>query len=159
VNITITLPTTAATFTGSGTDADGTISSYLWSQYEGPSTATLTNASTATVTASNLVLGKYGFRLRVKDNHNTSGYDYMNVTVVSGAREATPEPVTLAELESETKRCDDCSIIIYNMNGKRFYSGLFDYEQYKTITKSLQLYCYTLMRNSKKVDSGKVLQR
>lgn len=160
VDLDITLPTNAATFTGSGTDADGTIAAYLWSQYEGPTTATFTNETTATVTVSNLVVGKYGFRLRVKDNNNASGYDYMTVTVHSSARQSTEtESITLAELESQAKRCDDCSIVIYNMSGKRFYSGLFDYEQYKYITQSLQLYCYTLMRNNKKIDTGKVFQK
>jgi hypothetical protein len=159
IDLTITLPTNSATFTGTATDPDGTISSFLWSQYEGPSTATFTNANTATVTVSDLVVGKYGFRLSVRDNYNALKNDYMTVTVVSGAREATAENITLAELETETKRCEDCSIIIYNLNGKRFYSGLFDYDQYKQITRSLQLYCYTLMRNNKKIDSGKVFQK
>ena len=44
----IVLPVDSVTLAGSGTDADGVIESYLWTQVSGPSTATLTDADTAT---------------------------------------------------------------------------------------------------------------
>ena len=50
----ITLPTSSASLTGSGTDADGTIASYLWTQVTGPSTSTFSATNTANITVSNL---------------------------------------------------------------------------------------------------------
>jgi ribosomal protein L14 len=74
---------TAVTLTGSGTDSDGTIASFAWTQIAGP-TATLTNANTATATftapqvAVDTVLT---FRLTVTDNGGASGSATTNVTV------------------------------------------------------------------------------
>lgn len=79
--ITITLPTNSASIIGSGTDADGSISSYAWTQVSGPNTATLTNASNPTVSASNLIQGVYSFRLTVTDNQGASGLANVSVTV------------------------------------------------------------------------------
>ena len=77
----LTLPTNSTTLSGSGTDGDGTIAAYGWSQVSGPNTATLTNAGTATATASGLVQGVYTFRLTVTDNKGATGVDNMTVTV------------------------------------------------------------------------------
>src|SRR4029079_2018924 len=43
---TITLPTNSVSLSGSGTDPDGSISSYSWTKISGP-TATITNANAA----------------------------------------------------------------------------------------------------------------
>src|SRR5258707_10096816 len=51
---------------GSGTDSDGSIASYLWTQVSGGA-ASLTNANTANLTASGLQAGSYVFRLTVTD--------------------------------------------------------------------------------------------
>ncbi|MBT1705705.1 PKD domain-containing protein [Chryseosolibacter indicus] len=71
---------TSTTLTGSATDADGTIASYAWTQMSGP-TATVSNASTATLSLSNLSVGEYVFRLRVKDNSGNTDSDYVKLTV------------------------------------------------------------------------------
>ena len=62
VNRTITLPTNSVSITGSGTDADGTIATYLWQQVSGPSTATFSATNTAATTASNLQAGCIQFQ-------------------------------------------------------------------------------------------------
>ena len=80
----ITLPTTSIALNGSGTDANGTITAYAWTQLSGPSTASLTNAATPSLTASALVLGNYNFRLTVTDNQGNSHSDDVSV-IVSGA--------------------------------------------------------------------------
>lgn len=77
----ITLPTSTVSLTGSGTDPDGTISSYQWTQQSGPSTATMTAATTTSVNVSALVAGTYIFRLKVTDNGGLSGTDDVTVTV------------------------------------------------------------------------------
>jgi hypothetical protein len=81
-DVTITLPTSAATLTGSATDADGTISSYLWSFVSGPKTPTLANTTTAVVSVSALTMaGNYVFKLDVKDNLGAIGTDQVTVSV------------------------------------------------------------------------------
>ncbi|MEO7990609.1 MAG: PKD domain-containing protein [Chryseolinea sp.] len=81
----ITLPTSSVSFTGSGTDSDGTISSYLWEQVSGPSAATITGAALAAATMSNLTNGIYTFSLTVTDDDGAKSTDQVNVTVA-------PEP-------------------------------------------------------------------
>ena len=56
-NQTITLPTNSATLTGTGTDADGTISSYAWIKLSGPSGGTIATANASTTIISTLVQG------------------------------------------------------------------------------------------------------
>jgi len=69
---TITLPTNSVVLNGSGTDNDGTITAYQWTQVNGPNTATISSADIAQPTVSGLVQGQYTFRLIVTDNANTS---------------------------------------------------------------------------------------
>jgi len=84
-NTNITLPTNMVVLTGSGSDADGTISTYLWEKTSGPP-ATLSNETTATLTASELTEGIYMFRLTVTDNDGDQDSDVVTVSV-------TPEDV------------------------------------------------------------------
>jgi dienelactone hydrolase len=76
----ITLPTASVTLTGSGSDSDGTISSYAWSKVSG-GTALLNGASTANLTVSSLTEGNYTFRLTVKDNRGATKYDDVVIKV------------------------------------------------------------------------------
>ncbi|MFK7811732.1 MAG: PKD domain-containing protein, partial [Maribacter sp.] len=92
----INLPTNSITLNGSGTDPDGgAIVTYQWSQESGPGTATLTNETTADLTASDLIAGDYVFRLTVTDDETETGFDEVTVTVVpEGGNQA---PVAVAE--------------------------------------------------------------
>jgi gliding motility-associated-like protein len=80
-DIIINLPTNSVSIAGAGTDADGTISNYQWTTVSGPSTPTLTNATTSTLSVSGLIAGTYNFRLMVTDNVGASGWDEVKVTV------------------------------------------------------------------------------
>ena len=80
----ITLPTSSTTLAGTATDADGTIASYAWTKVSGGA-ATLTNASSATVTVTGLVAGSYTFRITVKDNAGATATDDVIVTVNAAA--------------------------------------------------------------------------
>ena len=68
----ITLPTNSLTFSGSGRDTDGTISSYSWTKISGPSSYTITNAASPGTTVTGLVQGVYQFRLTVTDNNGAT---------------------------------------------------------------------------------------
>lgn len=76
------LPTNSLALVGSGFDPDGTITGYLWTKLSGPS-ATLTNTTSATANAANLVKGTYIFQLRVTDNQGATGIDTKQVIVNS----------------------------------------------------------------------------
>ncbi len=71
-NIILTLPTNATTLTGSGSDLDGTITSYAWSRVSGPTTFAFGNAGAATTALTGLVQGNYVFRLTVTDNRGAT---------------------------------------------------------------------------------------
>ncbi len=74
---------TAVTLSGSGSDSDGTIAGYAWTETAGPS-VTLSGAATATASftapavTANTVLT---FQLTVTDNLGATGTDTVNVTV------------------------------------------------------------------------------
>lgn len=65
---------------GKGTDKDGKIVSYRWTQYSGPA-ATLTNANSANVTVSGMADGKYYLRLTVTDDQGATHSDNMLINV------------------------------------------------------------------------------
>lgn len=86
----ITLPRDTITLLGSGSDADGTITGYLWSQVSGPSTATIMNNGAASAVFDDLTEGIYVFQFAVYDNAGAVSTDEVTVTVNA------PEIVTLS---------------------------------------------------------------
>lgn len=80
-NITITLPTSSTTLNGSGTDSDGTIASYAWSQLSGPSASTISKPAAASTAISGLIAGTYTYRLTVTDNGGLTANSDVQVTV------------------------------------------------------------------------------
>ena len=101
---TISLPYTSLSLTGTASDSDGTIASYQWSKYSGP-TIKMTNTTAKTVTLSNLVSGTYVVKIAVKDNHGAVGYDYVKI-VVSGTTasvEYITDPETVLALTTPTE--------------------------------------------------------
>ena len=80
-NQNVTLPTNIVTLSGSGTDADGTIAGYFWTQISGPSGYTIVSATSAVTNVTGLVAGVYQFQLQVTDNSGGIGTDIVQVTV------------------------------------------------------------------------------
>jgi hypothetical protein len=78
---TITLPVSSVTLNGSGTDADGVISAYAWSQVSGPANAVFSAPSSASTNATGLVAGTYVFRLTVTDNGGATATSDVTITV------------------------------------------------------------------------------
>jgi len=79
----ITLPISTTNLTGSGTDADGTISTYGWLKISGPAIGTIVSPLGAATTLLDLVAGVYKYELTVTDDKGASGKDTVLVTVVS----------------------------------------------------------------------------
>lgn len=89
-DINLTLPTNSTNIVGSGSDADGSITTYAWTVVNGPNTPTLTNPSSATVSVSNLVQGTYTLRLTVTDNSSATAFDEVQIIVNPAAINAPP---------------------------------------------------------------------
>jgi pimeloyl-ACP methyl ester carboxylesterase len=87
LDITFTPPPNTRVLSGSGSDTDGTIVSYLWSQLTGPNQATIQNPTTPSPTVSNLVTGTYTFRLLVTDDDGAEDTDDVNVIVQPAGQE------------------------------------------------------------------------
>jgi poly(3-hydroxybutyrate) depolymerase len=94
-----TIYTTSTTLTGSGTPmSPDTIRFYAWTQQSGPNIAGITSPSLATTTVTGLTVGAYVFRLTVTGGNGLTGFDEMQVTVLSPnpvANAGTDQAITL----------------------------------------------------------------
>jgi hypothetical protein len=91
---TITLPTNSVSIAGSATDSDGTIATYSWSKVSGGN-ATLSGATTSTLSASGMVAGAYVFRLSVTDNNGGNDTDDVTVTVNNAPTVSAGSDITI----------------------------------------------------------------
>ncbi|SKC82426.1 gliding motility-associated C-terminal domain-containing protein [Ohtaekwangia koreensis] len=89
IDKTLILPTNLTSLTATASDPDGTIATHAWSQQSGPSVATLSGASTATVDISGLIIGTYVFRVTVTDNDGGQSFDDAKV-IVQAASNVNP---------------------------------------------------------------------
>jgi len=71
----------STTITGTATGNGATITTRQWSVLSGPNSPTLTNATTATVTVSGLIPGKYKIRFTATDSNSQSAFSDMTLTV------------------------------------------------------------------------------
>lgn len=92
---TITLPTSSANLSGSGSDPDGTIASYKWSEVYGPSNANFSTTTSAATTVSGLVAGSYTFRLTVTDNSGATATSDVIVTVNTSTSTSTSSSIRI----------------------------------------------------------------
>jgi len=77
----ITLPVSSVTLTGSGTDADGKVVAYLWSQISGPAATTIINPGATSTEIDGFIQGNYVFQLMVTDDKGATGVDTCVVLV------------------------------------------------------------------------------
>jgi len=89
---TITLPTSSVTLTGSGSEVNGTIVSYKWTEQSGPSTATIASPAAASSAVTGLTAGTYVFKLTVTDAAGVTATATVQETV--NAASVTPPPST-----------------------------------------------------------------
>ena len=78
---TITIPVNTVTLNGSGTDVDGTITSYQWLRIDGPTQYSIATPTQAQTAVNNLAQGTYQFVLIVTDNQGAKVRDTVTVTV------------------------------------------------------------------------------
>ncbi len=90
---TIQLPVSNTSFTGTGTDADGTIASYAWAKLSGPAGGTISTPATANTNISGLIQGVYRYTLTVTDNQGATGIDTVQVTVNAATGPVQPPVV------------------------------------------------------------------
>jgi hypothetical protein len=77
----LALPIDTVYLVGSGTDSDGIIISYLWSQVSGPKESLIENPGAATSKVQFSQSGSYLFQLMVVDNSGATGVDTVSVLV------------------------------------------------------------------------------
>jgi hypothetical protein len=82
--LSITLPVSSVTLTGSASDPDGSITSYQWTKVSG-ATAVIASASSASTLVTGLTAGTYVFNLKVTDNKGATANANVSVTVNSSA--------------------------------------------------------------------------
>ena len=85
----IILPIDFVTFSGTGTDPDGSISAFEWSQVSGPA-AGITSPTAAVTAITKLSQGTYVFQLKVTDNRGAIATDQIQVTVGSAIPSSQP---------------------------------------------------------------------
>lgn len=105
-DVTLTLPTNQVVLLGNGSDSDGTITSYLWSQITGPAAAFLASPTSQNTTASGLTEGLYQFRLTTVDNQGGSNYDDVLITV-NGPPIVVYTPDTAAHYSDNVRNITD----------------------------------------------------
>ena len=82
ISKTTVITTDTLTLIGYGSDVDGSISGYLWSQISGPNHATLINPGSSTTVANGFAEGKYLFQLMVTDNKGATSVDTVSVNAI-----------------------------------------------------------------------------
>ncbi|KAJ1354948.1 hypothetical protein KIN20_012047 [Parelaphostrongylus tenuis] len=120
-NHTIILPETAVVLEGNAKD-DGSIVSYMWTQIDGPSKASLINDDKAKATASNLEEGVYQFLLTVVDDGGLNGTASTFVSVerskndppIARAPNVTVHLPTAIAVLNATLSTDDAGIVAYH---------------------------------------------
>jgi hypothetical protein len=167
INYTITLPTNSITLTGTATDSDGTVSTYLWSKYSGP-TVTLTNKTTPSVLVTKLLEGTYIFKLTVTDNVGVQSIDYDTIIVLpaAGARTSTSDAVLAVESSDSSTTISTgfnlatiettALVVVYNEQGEKLFEGQWNKDLYTSVFSTPGLYIYHIVEQGKK-SSGKVL--
>lgn len=77
----VTLPNSATVHGSATANGGASLSSILWTQDSGPSTASIVSANSLTTVINGLQAGTYVFRLTAKDSNNVSNWDTVQVIV------------------------------------------------------------------------------
>jgi len=111
-NKAVTLPIASETFTGTGTDEDGDVVAYLWSQVSGPSATTIMNPGSPSTAINGFVAGTYIFQLMVTDNMGATGVDTTKIVV-------TPSPIQTVTFQPSNNPTE----VLIGVNNGQNWSG------------------------------------
>ena len=75
------LQKTGITLSGSGTDADGKVTAFLWSTVSGPDSPNILISGAQSTQVTGLAEGNYVFQLMVTDNSGATGTDTVSVKI------------------------------------------------------------------------------
>jgi hypothetical protein len=165
-DITFQLSASPLKLKGSATDSDGSITSYVWAKYSGP-TAVLTDKDTPIVTVSKLETGTYVFRLTVKDDAGVSTSDYSTVIVlplINGRDSTTAEVSNEVNVSNESKfiltdrdnpELVNSKIIVYNDLGQKLHERAWTPDLYPEIFNRRGLYIFHLITSKGRI-TGKI---
>lgn len=78
------------TLSGTATDGDGAVVSYLWSQVSGPNKAVILTPGSKSTFVTGLVSGAYGFQLMATDNKGAVGVSSIVVNVTQNNKPSKP---------------------------------------------------------------------
>jgi len=92
----ITLPGDSITLSGTGSDADGKVVAYAWSQVSGPAATIIVNPGAASTLITGFIPGSYIFQLAVTDDMGATGVDTTIVVV-------NPSPISTLTLYPPTE--------------------------------------------------------
>lgn len=135
--------------TGTGTDADGNVVAYLWSQVSGPGVSTIVNPGSASTAIKFKTMGSYVFQLMVTDNKGATGVDSVAITVTDAVTKTlslqpanNPNEFILVD-EGGTNYTSvtnvDIPVESWTRNGKNFtVRGLFKFDL-SSISSSAQI--------------------
>ena len=158
---------------GSGTDSDGNISAYLWTQVSGPSKGSILSDQEAVTRVGNIKEGTYEFELTVTDNKGAKGKDTVKITVALGrfATESNtlkvyPNPVyDITTLEINAGRPNTALMIVIsdmsgkNVHKKEFVSSSAEVKEQINMSKLVKgTYVITVYFDGMKKQSIKVLR-
>lgn len=177
-DVSLELPQTTITLNGHAYDADGTIATYQWRKYSGPF-VTLENDSTPSLTVSSLREGTYVFSLTVTDNLHATATDFITVTVIKGmlaTDSGSSDPAKIGRMAegdsgfnpliADDRKpvldrmtafdLENCLVAIFTDTGRRIFSGTWSMEKYHQIFRRNGLYLYYIIKNGKRINTGKI---
>jgi hypothetical protein len=129
-DVQISLPTDTATLTGAGTDPDGTIASFKWTNISGPGQSSVVSPLKSQTLIDNLTEGIYEFELTVTDNAGASSKDTVEVIVLAVPKafaKLFPNPATSTiniQIEG-AGRTSNTALRIYDNKGILVYQEDF----------------------------------
>ena len=88
---TVHLPESFFVLSGSGTTEKGTITGYNWTQFSGPNTSTINNATSATTSVTGFVAGTYKYQLEATNSFGLTAKDTVIINVI-GYQTLTLQP-------------------------------------------------------------------
>lgn len=99
-------------------DPDGSIAQYAWTQVSGPTTPTISSATTAQASVTISTAGIYVFKLTVTDNDGATSFDQVEIIVgdvITGISNSATDFEALAEVYPNPTTLHDKTMVKFNL--------------------------------------------